>query len=99
MYKDIINYELADGVSEAQLFEIAEKVLKGWMKDQSGFLGWEINKNADDGYSDIVSWESEDDAKKAEADMSSIPNADKWMGCYREGSIKSFGLRLVKKVD
>ena len=43
MYKDIISYELAEGISEEHLLKVAEQVVDDWMKNQSGFINWEIN--------------------------------------------------------
>ncbi len=96
-YKDIISYELAEGISEAHLLSIAEEVLNSWMSKQPGFLGWEIHKTSEGIYSDIVHWASKEDAKAAEKDMANIPNGADWYGCYKQGSISSKNLHLVKK--
>ena len=95
MYKDIISYKLAEGVSEEHLLEVAGEVLDGWMRKQAGFVRWEIHRNSDGDYSDIVYWESEDDQKAAQADMVNIPNAGDWFSCYEEGSISSVNLTQV----
>ncbi|MCE2504310.1 MAG: hypothetical protein J4G05_09685 [Chlorobi bacterium] len=95
MYKDIISYKLAENISEEHLLNVASDVLKYWMSTQSGFIKWEIHKNNDGGYTDIVYWESKDDAKKAEADMVNIPNANDWYSCYEKGSISSINLNQV----
>jgi len=55
----------------------------------------ENHKNNDGGYTDIVYWESKKDAKKSEANMVNIPNANDWFGCYEEGSISSKNLNLI----
>ena len=55
MYKDVINYELAKGVTEEHFMKVAGQILSEWMKDLDGFIYWEINKNKDGGYTDIVS--------------------------------------------
>ncbi len=89
MYKDIITYELADGVTEAHLLSVAADIIKNWMSQQPGFVKWEIHKTEEGGYSDIVYWKTRDDAKKAEAEMVNIPNANDWFACYKEGSISS----------
>lgn len=95
MYKDIINYELADGVTEEQLLTVAKKIVKDWMKDLPGFMKWEIHTNKDGGYTDIVYWRSREDAMLAEKDMANVPNAGEWFACYKEGSIKSKNLTTV----
>ena len=89
MYKDIINYQLAEHISEAQLTKIAGQIVHDWMKKQPGFIKWEIHSKEDGSYADIVHWASEEDAKNAEKEMVNIPNAAEWYGCYKEGSIKS----------
>lgn len=95
MYKDIISYNLADGVSEEHLLNVSAEIIKSWMSKQPGFIKWEIHKNNDGGYTDIVCWESKEDAKKSEADMVNIPNAKDWFACYEEGSISSKNLSLM----
>ncbi len=95
MYKDIISYKLANSISEKRLLDIAGEIIKSWMSSQSGFIRWEICKNNDDGYTDIVSWESKEDAKKAEKEMMNIPNAANWYACYAEGSISCKNLTQI----
>lgn len=89
MYKDIITYELADNVSFKDLKEIAKKVSSEWMQNQKGFISWEINTDSNGGYTDIVSWESEEHAKAAEKEMVNVTSAADWFACYKEGTIKS----------
>ena len=95
MYKDVISYRLAENILEDHLLEVAADVLENWMSRQSGFVRWEIHRASDGGYTDIVYWESKDDAGKAQADMVNIPNADDWFSCYEEGSITSNNLYQV----
>ena len=92
MYKDLISYELADGVSEEHLLKVAREIIDSWMKNLPGFISWEINKTNTGIYTDIVYWESEEDAKNAEKEMANIPNAADWYGCYAPGSIKGTAL-------
>ena len=95
MYKDIISYRLAEGVSEGHLLRVAGEVLESWMSKQAGFVRWEIHRKVDDDYTDIVYWESEEHQKAAQADMVNIPNAGDWFSCYEEGSISSVNLTQV----
>ena len=96
MYKDIISYQLADGIDEEHLLNVASSIIESWMNKQAGFIKWEIHKNANDNsYTDIVYWESQADAKNSEKDMMSIPNAGDWFACYKEGSINSQNLHQV----
>ena len=97
MYKDIINYELAEGVTEEHLLKVAGDILKEWMKGLDGFLGWEITKNNQGGYTDIVSWESKEAAMKANEEMKNIPNSMDWYACYKMETIKSQNVTLVGK--
>lgn len=92
MYKDVISYRLAENVSDDRLLKVASDVLESWMRQQPGFVKWEIHKESDGGYTDIVYWDSKDAAKNAEADMANIPNAGDWFSCYEEGSISSKNL-------
>ncbi|MCA9388866.1 hypothetical protein KC644_03860 [Candidatus Berkelbacteria bacterium] len=95
MYKDIITYSLAEGVSEEQLLKVAGRIVKDWMSQQPGFIKWVINKNSDQGYTDIVYWDSKEAAQKAEQEMVNIPDADEWRACYKEGTIESKSLNEV----
>jgi hypothetical protein len=92
MYKDLISYQLAENISEEHLIKVASEVYEGWMKKQPGFLGWELNKNSNGSYTDIVSWESKEAAKASEKEMGNIPNGADWWACYKEGSISSENL-------
>ncbi len=98
MYKDIISYELGENVTEEHLINVAKRVQDEWMKNQAGFIKWEIHTNSDGSYSDIVSWKSKEDAKTAENDMVNIPNAAEWYGCYKEGTITSTNLTIVAEL-
>lgn len=95
MYKDLISYELAEGITPEHLLTVAKNVLDQWMQKQEGFLNWEINKNSDGTYTDIVTWKSKEAAKKAEKEMGNIPNGAAWFGCYKEGSISSKNLTAI----
>ena len=98
MYKDIINYELATDITKEHLVAIAKQIVSDWMKNQTGFIKWEINSNSDGTFTDIVFWKSELDAKNAEKQMVNIPNAGLWFACYKEGSISSKNLTLIAEL-
>ncbi|NCT55605.1 hypothetical protein GW755_02035 [bacterium] len=95
MYKDIISYKLAEGVTEKHLLDVASEIIKTWMSKQKGFIKWEINKNIEGGYTDFVYWESKEDADKSESDMVNIPNASDWFSCYKKGSISSKSVNQI----
>lgn len=95
MYKDIITYELAENRTKEELIKIAKQIVNDWMKNQIGFLKWEIHTNSDGSYTDIVCWKTIEDAKLAEKDMVKIPNASDWYGCYKQGSISSKNLTTL----
>ena len=95
MYKDSISYELADGVTQQQLLEVAAQIVNDWMKKLPGFIKWEIHTTNNKTYNDIVYWQSEEAAKNAEKEMANIPNAADWYACYKPGSISSKNLTLL----
>lgn len=97
MYKDIISYKLAKGISEEHLISVSKNVIDKWMSKQKGFIKWEIHRNNENNYTDIVYWESKTDAKKSEKEMMNIPNASEWFACYEKGSITSENLSLIGK--
>lgn len=98
MYKDIIHYKLADGVTEDQLLKAAAEILETWMKDLEGFISWEIGKT-EDGYTDIVSWVDKESAKKAEEKMKELPQDNAWYACYDFSTIFSENLDSLFKYD
>ncbi|MBA3987310.1 MAG: hypothetical protein H0X63_12245 [Flavobacteriales bacterium] len=95
MYKDIITYELAENKTKEELIKIAKQIVNDWMKNQVGFIKWEIHTNSDGSYTDIVYWKSKEDAKIAEKEMVNISNASEWYGCYKEGTISSKNLSTI----
>jgi len=96
MYKDIISYQLAKGVDQQHLLKVAKSIIESWMNKQPGFIRWEIHKSAnDDSYTDIVYWESQEDAKNSEKEMMNIPNGAEWFACYKEDSINCLNLQQV----
>ncbi|MFT5823564.1 MAG: hypothetical protein ACI8ZM_004826 [Crocinitomix sp.] len=95
MYKDIISYELAENTSKEQLLAIAKDIVTSWVSKQTGFIKWEIHTNNDDSFTDIVYWNSKEDAKSSEKKMGEIPNAAEWFGCYKEGTISSKNLTMI----
>ena len=92
MYKDVISYQLAEQVTKKHLLQVAKRVVEGWMAKQKGFVKWEIHTDKDGSYTDIVYWESKEDAKNAEKEMANIPNAAEWFACYKPDSISSKNL-------
>lgn len=99
MYKDIISYELAENITEEHLLNVAQQIINHWMKQLPGFIKWEINKNNDGNYTDVVYWKRKDDAKNAEKEMANIPNAADWYSCYKPGSIKAFGITQIANFE
>lgn len=97
VYKDIINYELAENVTIEQLIKVSKRIVNEWMENQDGFIKWEIHQNDDGSFTDIVHWNSKEDAKKAELEMANIPNASEWFQCYKTGSINSKHIVLIAK--
>jgi len=100
MFKDIITYELDDGIDEQHLLNVASEIIESWMSKQAGFIQWDIHKDANgEGdvvkYTDIVYWETREAAQEAEQQMGSIPNAADWFSCYKEGSIGSQNLKQL----
>lgn len=95
MYKDIITYQLAEGITEAHLLKVAKQIINDWMSQLPGFKSWEICNEGEGMYTDIVHWESQEAAKNAEKEMMNIPNAGEWFACYKEGSISSKNLNVI----
>lgn len=100
MYIDTISYQLADGVGEEQLLEVAQKVIDSWMSGLDGFVSWSINKT-ETGYRDLVVWQSQDDAKRAEQKMADIPPelSQQWFGCYQMDTITSQAMLEITRFD
>ncbi len=99
MYKDVVSYKLAENVTEERLLEVATNLLANWMSKQPGFVKWEIHREDNGDYTDIVYWESKDAAKKAEEDMRNIPNSGDWFSCYELSSIATKHLHHLATFD
>ncbi len=95
MYKDLISYELAEGIDETHLLKVAELIFNDWMKHQKGFISWEINQNTKGHYTDIVIWESKEDAALSNKNMANMPHASEWMGCYKMETVNSESLTSI----
>jgi len=96
MFKDIITYELDDGIDESHLLKIAGEIIENWMSKQPGFIQWDIHRDSiGDGYTDIIYWETREAAQEAEQQMGNIPNAADWFSCYKEGTIGSQNLEQL----
>lgn len=98
MYKDIISYELAVGVSKEHLLSVGKQIVNEWMKKQQGFISWEVNSSSDGKFTDIVCWDSKEAAKIAEKEMINIPNAAEWYRCYKQDSISCISVFLEEKL-
>lgn len=98
MYKDIISYQLAEGISKEHLLKVAQQIIDNWMKKRPGFISWEICENTDGSFTDIVCWETKDAAKEAEKDMANIPNAMDWYSCYQQDTITCKNLTSLIKL-
>ncbi len=96
MYKDIITYQLADGITEDRLIEIASLVYNDWMKDLEGFVSWEITREHDGEYKDIVSWNHAEDARASEKLMADMPHGEDWIALYKPGTIRSNPVETLK---
>lgn len=99
MYKDIITYKLAEGISEEHLLKVSKIIIDSWMSKLEGFIKWEIHTNNGGTYTDIVSWESKEVADNANKEMANIPNAHEWYACYKKGSISSENVNLIAEFE
>jgi hypothetical protein len=77
------------------LLALAKQIMEEWMKNQPGFMNWEIHSTNDGGYTDIVYWKSKQDAMNAEKEMGNISNAGDWFACYKEGTTVSKNLTTI----
>ncbi|MCB9202392.1 MAG: hypothetical protein H6604_05030 [Flavobacteriales bacterium] len=96
MYRDIISYELAENITQEHLLQVANQIITDWMSKLPGFIKWEIHTNKDGSFTDIVYWESQEDAQNAEKEMINIPNAPEWYACYKQESISCKNLTLLQ---
>lgn len=60
----LINFKLADGVSEADFLQTTEKVHNEFMSKQKGYISWRQLLDCS-GWADMITWETMDDAKNA----------------------------------
>ena len=95
MYKDVISYELAEGITIQHLLSVVQMVIKEWMQHRPGYIKWEVHRNQNGNYTDIVYWESKEHAQEAEKEMLTIPHLTEWFACYKEGSISFINLTEI----
>ena len=90
MYTDFITYKLAEGITEDFLRNAADEIVNSWMKNQKGFISWQINSTEEnDEYIDTVVWSSKEDALAAQENMKDIPLESDWFKCYEMTSVTS----------
>ena len=53
MHKDIITYQLAEGITKDHLVVIAQDIIDNWMKNLPGFISWEIHNGENGKYTDL----------------------------------------------
>jgi len=94
MYKDVINYKLAEWVTQEHLMKVAKEVYDSWMSQQKWFVSRDIHTDEDGEYFDIVTRDSKASADKSNADMANVPHADARFGCYEMTSINSKGITV-----
>ena len=96
MYTDIIHYELPATLDQKEFLALTEKVRTDWMQPLHGFVSWTQHRNLKGGYTDIVVWQSQAAAKKAEAEMAHNPHQEAWVACYqnvRSEALESLALQ------
>ena len=99
MYKDVINYKLAEWVTLEHLYEVGKKVHEERMSKQEGFIKWEIHTDEDGEYFDLVHRTSKEAADKANEAMSDVPSSAARFACYDMTSINSKGLICIKTFE
>jgi hypothetical protein len=96
MYTDVITYKLAQITTKEELIVEAKHVLNQWMKQQPGFIRWTINQVGEGEYLDIVQWQDEASAKKAEQSMQAEASTlERWFMLYDMQSIQSVGAQCL----
>jgi len=96
MYKDVINYKLAEWVTPEHLFWVAQKVYDDWMSKQPWFIKREIHTDEDGEYFDLVYRESKEAMEKSNGAMTNMPHSDAWFWCYEMTSINSKGITVQR---
>lgn len=89
MFTEIMRYQIAEGVTKEHLLDVCAQIHDQWMKDQPGFIEWEINHLTDNTYVDMVCWASKEDADAAKPAMQDIPAelSAAWQSCYDMSSV------------
>jgi len=94
---EIAQFKLAAGVSEKDFLREAEAVQKNFLEKQSGYIDRELLKDKDGGWTDILHWNSMEEAQKAAEVMMSDPGAQGFMQKIDPSSVKMLHLELIKK--
>lgn len=96
MYKDVINYKLAEWVTPEHLYAVAQKVYDDWMIKQEWFIKREIHTDEDGEYFDLVYRASKEAMEKSNEAMADMPHSDERFWCYDMISINSKGISVQK---
>lgn len=72
-----ISYKLVEGASVPDYLFASEKVYHEIMSRQKGFISWQVLKDGDT-WVDLITWETMEDAKKAETAGGNSPIAQKY---------------------
>lgn len=82
-----ISFKLKKGVSVEDFLLASEKCHNEVLSKQKGFISWEVLRN-DDTWVDLVKWETEQDAKKAETAGAGNPAAREFYSFINMNSCK-----------
>ena len=94
---EIAQFKLATGVNDEDFLQEAEAVQKNFLEKQSGYIDRELLKDKDGGWTDILHWNSMEEAQKAAEVMMSDPGAQGFMQKIDPSSVKMLHLELIKK--
>lgn len=83
---EIVLFNLKNGVNESDFLQASEP-LGAAVKEMKGFVKRELLKGANGQWSDIVHWESLDDAMKAQEVIMSKTECHQFMGMIDESTM------------
>jgi len=83
---EIVSFELAQGVSDAQFIEISQKT-KTFVRTSAGFISRNLSKGDDGRWTDYVLWQSMDAALTTAAEFPKQPFAPELMAAIKPDSV------------
>lgn len=95
MHAQIVTFRLKPGCSREMFLELSEQ-MAAWLKDQAGFVAYELYEGAE-GWADRIVWETAASAREGRAGFRRTTLAQKIMHCVENDYSSFLGNAVVSR--